>query len=69
MVKTVERIVDPNDVNPKMKDLFKVKDFLYKIPENKNYLEFIQLRFKQLKESPKYDIILNSSISRSFHKS
>ena len=56
MVKTVDRIVDPTNTEAVSRDLFAIKDFIYRIPASGHYLEFLQRGFKALKESDRYSI-------------
>ena len=56
MVKTVDRIVDPNQSDPIIRELFLIKDLFSKIPDDQASLKFIQEGLMKLKEDKKYSI-------------
>ena len=56
MVKTVDRIVDPEKSDPIINELFQIKHFFCKIPNDGASLKFIQEGLFELKNHPKYAI-------------
>ena len=65
MVKTVDRIVDPNSDEPIIRELFQIKHLFCKIPDDKASLEFIQKGLLELKNHDRYAIKSKKALNKS----
>jgi len=56
IIQSVEKIIDPKNELIFI-ELFVIKEFLSKIPDHPEYLQFIKDGFEALKNSSKYNIV------------